>query len=132
MPAGSLPPQGCCHQGGRVHDDTVEISLVSVRADQQQIRAQLDVFFIVVVGGCNCNDDPVGYPMCCRMQLRIDRATAESRLEALDRRPTIAPRTGSASPRSGALLIRLLRQLQEGLCRHGLAEEKALQRPAAV
>lgn len=85
IPAGSLPLQGCCHQGGAIDDGTVEISVVSVRADEQQISAELNVFFTEVVGGCNCNDDPVGYPMCCQMRLRIDRATAESRLEVLDR-----------------------------------------------
>ncbi len=84
IPAHSLPLQGCCHQGGAIDDGAVEISVVSVRADAQQIRAELDVFFTEVVGGCSCSDDPVGYPMCCRMRLRIDRTTAESRLEVLD------------------------------------------------
>lgn len=85
IPAGNLPLQGCCDQGGAIDDGTVEISVVSVRADEQQICAELNVFFTEVVGGCNCSDDPVGYPMCCRMRLHIDRATAESRLEVLDR-----------------------------------------------
>jgi hypothetical protein len=57
IPAACLPLQGCCHRGG------------------------------AIVDGCNCSDDPVGYPMCCRMQLRlrIDRTTARGRLEVLDR-----------------------------------------------
>jgi hypothetical protein len=85
IPAACLPLQGCCHRGAAIADGSFEIVAASVQADAQQIGAELNVFFTELVDGCNCSDDPVGYPMCCRMRLRIDRTTAKGRLEVLDR-----------------------------------------------
>ena len=67
-----------------VDERDLKASVTRLLVEAQQISADISVFFTEVVGGCNCHDDPVGYPACCRLRLRVDRGSAEAHIEVLD------------------------------------------------
>lgn len=77
LPPGTLPLQACCAHGGWVDQDDLEIRVRGVREDRQGLKAELDVFFTEVVGGCNCHDDPTRHPAYARLRLCIDRRTGD-------------------------------------------------------
>ncbi len=59
LPAGSLPLQGSCDQGGVVDDGDISASVMRVDPADDRIIARVGIFFTEIVGGCNCNDDPL-------------------------------------------------------------------------
>ena len=83
LPAGALPLEAALTQGGRIADGEIAVSLLGVSEDAAAIYARVGIFFTEVVGGCSCGDDPFTESGYCRMQLRIDKATAEGTLTLL-------------------------------------------------
>jgi hypothetical protein len=49
-----------------------------VREHGDWICARVGIFFNEVVGGCSCGDDPLSVNAYCKIQVSIDRASAEA------------------------------------------------------
>ena len=75
MEKGALPLHKFTNQGGKVNDADLSASVLSVNENEGHITAKVGIFFIEVVGGCNCDDDPEEVNAYCEMVLRIDRET---------------------------------------------------------
>lgn len=79
--AGVLPlQQGLSHSSHALEDD---YSLVLLGSDDAggRIRARIGVFYLGIVAGCNCADDPTPVEPLneyCEVSLAIDKATAET------------------------------------------------------
>jgi hypothetical protein len=75
LPPGTLPLQHGCEQGGMIDDHAISASVLTVERTADHLTARVGVFFTEIVGGCNCNDDPVESNAYCIIEVRIDRAT---------------------------------------------------------
>jgi len=75
LPTGVLPLQHGCDQGGLIDDHDISASVLRIEQTADHITARVGVFFIEIVGGCNCNDDPLEANAYCVIEARIDRAT---------------------------------------------------------
>lgn len=73
LPAGSLPLQGGCDQGGLADDSDISASVLSVDQTEDCMVARVGVFFTEIVGGCNCNDDPLEANAYCVLEVAVDR-----------------------------------------------------------
>jgi len=83
LPAGSLPLQGGCDQGGLVDDRDISASVLSVDQTKDCVTARVGVFFTEIVGGCNCNDDPLEANAYCVLEVAIDRTDGATELTPL-------------------------------------------------
>lgn len=81
LPAGALPLQIGCRQGGRVDDHDIATTVLGVDQQADQVVARVGVFFTELVGGCNCNDDPVEVNAYCVLRVSIERATGIAHFE---------------------------------------------------
>lgn len=84
LPTGALPLQHGCDQGGLVDDQAVSASVLGFEQTAGHLTARVGVFFTEVVGGCNCNDDPLQTNAYCVVEVRIDRATGATELRPLE------------------------------------------------
>ena len=74
-----LPLQEAISQGNYVLDEP--ISVMNVKADEsgETIRARAGIFFLTVIAGCNCADDPTPVEKIneyCEILVNIDKKTA--------------------------------------------------------
>ena len=83
LKTGSLPLQNGISQGGYVDDSNITATILSASDDHSVIRAKVGIFFTEIVGGCNCNDDPVEINAYCEIIINIDKATANADIDAL-------------------------------------------------
>lgn len=75
LPPASLPLGASCRQAGMVDDSDLAFSILTLDASAGRIKARVGVFFSEVVGGCNCNDDPVAFSAYGVLRVAIDRGT---------------------------------------------------------
>lgn len=79
LPSGILPLQAGCSQGGMVDDRDIAATVLDLQQTADHLLARVGVFFTEIVGGCNCNEDPIEVNAYCLLEVRIDRATGEAR-----------------------------------------------------
>lgn len=80
---GELPLHAATNQGGRVDTSQMEVSVLQSIAGTTGITSIVTVFFLEVVGGCSCGEDPVSEPVHCRLRVAIDSASAATSFEVL-------------------------------------------------
>lgn len=80
----ALLDQCATRQGGRVSADRLDLSVLSLQADERDIDVRLQAFFVEVVGGCNCHDDPFESQGYCILALHVGRHDGRGRV-------TVAP-----------------------------------------
>jgi len=85
LPAGSLPLQAGCEQGGLVDDSDILASVLSVEQDKDRFLARVGIFFTEIVGGCNCNDDPLEVNAYCVLEVAINRSDGVATIIPLGR-----------------------------------------------
>ena len=73
IPPDTLPLQSCCAQGGIVDETERTIGLLGHECMDWGIRVRAGVFFIEIVGGCNCHDDPVRHNAYCVIEIDLRR-----------------------------------------------------------
>ena len=73
LPPGTLPLQSCCTQGGIVDETECTVGLLGYERVDWGVRVRADVFFIEVVGGCNCHDEPVRHNAYCVIEIGLKR-----------------------------------------------------------
>ena len=73
LPGGNLPLHAGCEQGGLVDDSNISASVLSVEQDKDRFLARVGIFFTEIVGGCNCNDDPLEVNAYCVLEVAISR-----------------------------------------------------------
>jgi hypothetical protein len=83
LPPGTLPLQAGCSQGGMVDDSNIAATVLGVERQTDPVLARVGVFFTEVVGGCNCNEDPVEVNAYCLLEVRIDCATGNASFSAV-------------------------------------------------
>ncbi len=71
LPITALPLQAGCVQGGWAAADSVQLTLVGVEPDRNGLDVAVMAYFEEIVGGCNCSEDPVGYPAMLHIKLSV-------------------------------------------------------------
>lgn len=66
-----LPLQAGCTQGGWADTRDLSLSVAAWAVGEDEIVAVIAAFYTELVGGCNCHDDPVSYPVAARFRLRL-------------------------------------------------------------
>jgi hypothetical protein len=85
LPGGSLPLHAGCEQGGLVDDRNISASVLSVEQDKDRFLARVGIFFTEIVGGCNCNDDPLEVNAYCVLEVTINRSDGIAKFIPLER-----------------------------------------------
>lgn len=75
---GTLPLEKATNQGGMIDDSNITASIINSTDNNNYIQAKVGIFFNEVVGGCNCDDDPVSENTYCEIILSINKETAEA------------------------------------------------------
>ncbi len=84
LPTGSLPLRAGCSQGGLVDDSDITVTVLSVTHATDQVTARVGVFFSEIVGGCNCNEDPVAATAYCVLELALAHSDGRVTFTPLD------------------------------------------------
>ncbi len=71
LPARILPLQQATTQGGLVKPRSMEITVLNTHRAGRKWIGRIGVFFIEVVGGCNCHDDPVEANGYCVIEVSL-------------------------------------------------------------
>ncbi|MDO8262044.1 MAG: hypothetical protein Q7T21_02355 [Gallionella sp.] len=77
--AGQLPLQQGLSTGNYVADEPITVAINSVAELDNVIRVKAGIFYMGVIGGCSCADDPAPTSEIneyCEVQLDIDKVTA--------------------------------------------------------
>ena len=64
--------------GGPVDNASIKVMVLSTSDTGNAIEAEAGVFFDEILGGCSCGDDPAPQNSYCRLQIRIDKSSAEA------------------------------------------------------
>jgi hypothetical protein len=83
LDAGTLPLEHGISQGGNIDDNNITATVLNVTDETSIINSKIGIFFTEVVGGCNCNDDPVEINAYCEIIIIIDKSTANITITAL-------------------------------------------------
>ena len=83
MSAETLPLNAGTSQGGFIDDSRITATVLTVTDDEYSIVADVGVFFTEIVAGCSCGDEPDSVNAYCRMQIRIDKTTAEAEIDPI-------------------------------------------------
>ena len=83
LKSGTLPLQKCTSQGGMIDDSNISATIINSADRNGFIEAKIGVFFNEVVGGCNCDDDPVSENTYCEIVLSINKVTAETEFSVI-------------------------------------------------
>ncbi|MDH5436257.1 MAG: glucosamine--fructose-6-phosphate aminotransferase [Gammaproteobacteria bacterium] len=75
---GALPLAQATTQGGKIDDSNITATVLSFTAQENIIQAKAGIFFTEIIGGCNCDDDPVSETVYCEMLFNINMVTAET------------------------------------------------------
>ena len=84
LPRGSLPLQAGCTQGGRADDSRVSVSVLDVTEAPDRVVARVGVFFIEIVGGCNCSEEPLEANAYCVLEVAIRRGDGVTAIAVLE------------------------------------------------
>lgn len=84
LPSGLLPLHRCTTQGGQVDDSNLSSCILKQSETDRCIQIKLAIFFIELVGGCNCHDDPVTENGYCELLVCIDKQTAVVEFTVID------------------------------------------------
>lgn len=81
-----LPLQQGLSQGNDVVENSHSAMILSMTETEDSIHAKTGIFFIGLVTGCHCSDDPSPgneLPEYCELMLNIDKNTAETTIALL-------------------------------------------------
>jgi len=79
--AGGLPLYAATSLGGRVDERALDVTLLGKGETATELDLRVGVFFVEIMGGCSCGDDPVESNAWCELRVRIDKATAAARID---------------------------------------------------
>ncbi len=83
LKTGTLPLEHGILQGGLIDDSNITATILSSTETASQIKTRAGIFFTEVVGGCNCNDDPIEINVYCEIRISINKTTADADIDAL-------------------------------------------------
>ncbi len=81
LKTGSLPLEHGVSQGGRIDDSNITATILNSTENLSRIETRVGIFFTEVVGGCNCNDDPIEINAYCEIRISIDKTTASTDID---------------------------------------------------
>jgi len=81
LKTGNLPLENGILQGGRIDDSNVTAIILNSTENLSVIKTRAGIFFTEVVGGCNCNDDPIEINAYCEIRISIDKTTANADID---------------------------------------------------
>ena len=73
-----LPLQQATTQGGFIDDTSVQYSLLNVQQVDDCLLIRSSVFFVEMVGGCNCYDDPAGYNVYAELEIELSLSSGQA------------------------------------------------------
>lgn len=79
-----LPLEKCVSQGSYVDQRDIALSLFSANDAGQELLLNVGIFFTEVVASCGCGEDPMSVSAFCKLQVRIDKTTADTLINPLD------------------------------------------------
>ncbi len=81
LKTGTLPLEQGILQGGRIDDSNITATILSSTESASLIKTRVGIFFTEVVGGCNCNDDPIEINAYCEIRISINKTTANANID---------------------------------------------------
>ena len=84
LSAEKLQLYGATQMGGIVDENSLTVTIHRIQRADQMINVKFGVFFVEVVGGCNCHDDPVAYNGYCDLLLEINLSEHQCHLKLID------------------------------------------------
>jgi len=82
LKTGTLPLEHGILQGGHIDDSNITATILNSTENSSIIKTRAGIFFTEVVGGCNCNDDPIEINAYCEIRISIDKTTANAGIDA--------------------------------------------------
>jgi hypothetical protein len=86
LDARELPLQQGLTRGSHVGDDPFRVVAIGVSDDEACVRAKIGVFYMGIIAGCSCADDPTpveGLQEYCELLVEIDKESAEANVTLL-------------------------------------------------
>ena len=74
--ASRLPLHLATSQGGIINPSNIGLMILSTNEDTESLQVKIGFFFSEIVGGCNCDDDPVEFNCYAIFMLNIDKSSA--------------------------------------------------------
>lgn len=82
-----LPLQKGLRYSSMANTDSLSVSVLTVKDDEQQILVKAGLFYTGIIAGCNCADDPTPVDEnneYCEVLFRINKHTAETTVTLID------------------------------------------------
>lgn len=79
-----LPLNKATTQGGRIDDNHIDFTILNTSDSDHSLQIKAGVFFIEIIGGCNCGDEPHSVNGYCEIQVSINKETSETHFILLD------------------------------------------------
>jgi len=73
----ALPLHLATNQGGHVNYSRIGLTILSTSEDENLVNVKTGIFFTEIVGGCNCDDDPIEANTYCVLLIAINKTTAD-------------------------------------------------------
>lgn len=72
----SIPLHLATSRGGYIDYGNIELMILSTGEDSTHLKISTGFFFTEVVGGCNCDDDPIEANDYCTFLISINKTTS--------------------------------------------------------
>jgi hypothetical protein len=79
-----LPLQDCVQFGGWADTDDLKLSLTRLTPGNEDMVAEITVYFSERIGGCNCLDDPSRHPVVARLEATLTKHGEITFIRVLD------------------------------------------------
>jgi len=83
MGLAELPLDQGASQSGYVDASNLRAMLLTSTDEGPCIRAEVGVFFSEIIAGCSCGDEPEAIAAYCRLEIHIDKASADAVIRVL-------------------------------------------------
>ena len=80
IPVAELSLHLATTQGGYIDDTSVQYSILNVQQVDDSMLIRSSVFFVELVGGCNCHDDPAGYNVYAELAIELSLSSGQARI----------------------------------------------------
>lgn len=80
----AFPLNNCTTHGGIIDESGISASILSINETDRIVEVKTGIFFIEIVGGCSCGDEPISINGYCEIMSTIDKTSNEWSFSMLD------------------------------------------------
>lgn len=83
LPLDNFPLHKATQYGGIIDESDISFSIITIDEKPGYLIIKTGIFFLEIIGGCSCGDDPGTENIYCECILTIDRDSAEASFDFL-------------------------------------------------